>query len=143
MSAIYTKKIPEKPYLDKWEYLDAFPNKKECRVSRKEKFNKFVSLQNEALRKEMRKKRANEAAAKNLNLPLEKRFPVYKNYIDTQRRFGRNDKDIEGLILEDLEKKKGDENPKEVKVDEEGAVLLENGTYSFQCIPIMIDPRKG
>ena len=136
--------LPEELNLKEWEYLDAFQNKKECQFASEENLDTFISAQKGMLKKKMDEERANEAASKNLQLPLEKRFPEYDHYIATQRVFGRNDKDIESLILKQIEKKKKEETPSEVRVDEDGKVHLESGTYTFICIPITIDPRiKG
>jgi len=142
------KKAVEDSRRKKWEYVDAFQNKKECQVAREEKLNKFVSLQNEWLKKKIDEKKANEAAAKKIHLPLDKRFPAYKQYIELQREFGRNDKDIEISILENIEKKKKTAMPNVVRLNEDEEVYIssEASTWrvQFQCIPDTIDPRmKG
>ena len=127
-----------------WEYLDAFQNKKECQFASEENLDAFISAQQAMFKKTMDEESAQEAASQNWQLPLEKRFPKYDLYIDTQRVFGRNDKEIEGLILKQIEQKKKEETPSEVRVDEDGIVHLKSGTYTFICIPITIDPRmKG
>jgi hypothetical protein len=136
--------FPEELNLKEWEYLDAFQNKKECQFASEENLNTFISAQKAMLKKKIDEERANEAASKNLQLPLEKRFPAFDTYISTQRIFGRNDKDIEGLILKQIEEKTKEKTLSEVRVDEDGKVHSESGTYTFICIPITIDPRiKG
>lgn len=136
--------FPEELNLKEWEYLDVFQNKKECQFASEENLDAFISAQQAMLKKTMDEESAQEAASQNWQLPLEKRFPKYDLYIDTQRVFGRNDKEIEGLILKQIEQKKKEETPSEVRVDEDGIVHLKSGTYTFICIPITIDLRmKG
>ena len=126
----------------RWKYLDGFQKKEECQTSRSERLSKFFSAQQVFLEeKKINEAKANEAASKNLQLPLEKRYPAFETQIAIQRLLDKDEKEIEANIYQQNEKKKAADAKREVRLSEDEAVLVGGRTFEFKCIPDTIDPR--
>jgi len=126
----------------KWEFVDAFQDKKECQEERTIAVDTFYSRQKNQLKNKIARLSELDEISKDSRPPLKKRFPDLQVEIAMARLAGKDDKEIESLMLQKIEAEKKsfvEISPKNgvVMVLSSNSVVL----YEFKCIPDSIDPR--